>query len=456
MKKNIDMVGGSLFPNIILYTIPIMLTGLLQLLFNAADLVVVGRYSGSIAVAAVSATGAITNLIVNLFMGLSVGAGVAVAHGMGSRNKDEVSKTVHTALPTALIGGVLLTIVGVFFSKNFLQWMQTPDNVLPYSTIYMQIYFAGITFSMVFNFCSSILCAAGDSKSPLIYLTMAGIINVILNLIFVVLFHMHVDGVALATTISQGIACFFVVRTLQKRNDSCKFRFRNMHVYITQLKKIIRIGLPAGIQGSLFSISNVIIQSSINSFNSELIMSGNGAASNIEGFVYTSMNSFQQTAINFIGQNTGAQRYDRVRKVFRFCLLDVTVVGLVAGLSVFTFRESLLSIYLADSPAAIAQGSIRFFYVCMPYFLCGLMDVATGALRGLGASLVPMIISVVGVCGFRIGWIYTIFRLPEYHTPQCLYISYPISWIITFICHVTAFEILYHKRQKAVKQYSLQ
>ncbi len=450
MKKNINMISGPIFPNIIRFTIPVILTGVLQLLFNAADLVVVGRYCGSISVAAVSATSALTNLIVNLFMGLSVGAGVAVAHGMGSMNQEEVHRTVHTALPTALVSGIFLTLIGVTFSKSFLQIMQTPENVLPLSTIYMQIYFAGILFSIVYNFCASILRAAGDTNGPLVFLMIAGVINVILNLVFVVLFHMNVAGVALATTISQGISAVLVVLALAKRTDACRFEFRKMHFYMPQLKKIIRIGLPAGIQGTLFSISNVLIQSSVNSFNSDAIMSGNGAASNVEGFVYTSMNSFHQTAMNFIGQNTGAQRYDRINKIFGACLLSVTVVGLALGVSVYIFGENLLAIYITDSPEAIMHGCIRFGYISLPYFVCGLMDVATGALRGLGVSFVPMIVSIIGIVGIRIAWIYTIFQIPQYHTPGVLYMSYLISWVVTFAIQMVMYLYIFRKRKRTL------
>ena len=451
MKKNIDMISGPIFPNIIRFTVPVILTGVLQLLFNAADLVVVGRYCGSISVAAVSATSALTNLIVNLFIGLSIGAGVAVAHGIGSMNREDVHRTVHTALPTALVSGIFLTIIGVLFSKSFLEWMQTPENVLPLSTVYMQIYFAGILFSIVYNFCASILRAAGDTNSPLVFLMIAGVINVILNLVFVIGFHMNVAGVALATTISQGISAVLVVLALTKRKDACHLEFKKMHFYIPQLKKIIRIGLPAGIQGTLFSISNVLIQSSVNSFNSEAIMSGNGAAANIEGFVYNSMNSFHQTAMNFIGQNTGAQRYDRINRIFGACLLSVTVVGLAMGISVYIFGENLLSIYITDSPEAIMQGCIRFSYIALPYFVCGLMDVATGALRGLGVSIVPMIVSIIGIVGFRILWIYTIFQTPRFHNIQTLYLSYLISWIITFVIQFVMFLFIYRKQKLEVQ-----
>ena len=444
-RQNQSMLEGPLFPSIVRYTVPIILTSLLQLLFNAADLVVVGRFCGSVSVAAVGSTGAITNLMVNFFIGLSVGAGVSVAHGLGSRENTVVRNTVHTALPTAIFSGLLLTVIGVSFSKTFLRMMGTPDNVLPLSAVYMQIYFGGITFSMVYNFCAAILRAAGDTKSPLLYLTIAGVVNVILNIFFVTALHMNVAGVALATTLSQGISAVLVTRALMRRTDACHLELRNMRFHKAQLTKILRIGVPAGIQSSLFSISNVLIQSSINSFG-DVFMSGSAAASNIEGFVYVSLNAFHQTAVNFIGQNAGARKYRRVHQILWLCLGCVTVVGLVFGFAAWRFGRRLLGIYITDSPQAIEYGIVRLGYICLPYFLCGLMDVTTGALRGLGASVVPMIISILGVCGLRIFWIYTIFQV--YHTPQCLFFSYTVSWFITFLCQITAFYIVCRKFPK--------
>lgn len=440
------MLKGPLWSSLITYTIPIMLTGLLQLLFNAADLVIVGRFSGSINVAAVSATGAITNLIVNLFIGLSVGAGVTVAHGLGGNQALEVHRTVHTALPLALLGGIVLTAVGVIFAEDLLTLMNTPVNVLPLSALYMRIYFCGMTFTMVYNFCASILRAAGDTKSPLLFLMISGVINVVLNVIFVVFLDMTVDGVALATILSQGVSAILVVIALMRRTDACRLYLKKMRFYKAPLLKMIRIGLPAGIQGSMFSISNVIIQSSVNSFNSDALMSGNGAASNIEGFVYVLMNSFHQTAVNYIGQNMGAHQYKRIKKIFALCILYVAIAGFVAGFAVWSFGEDLLGIYITDSAEAIRYGLIRFNYIAVPYFVCGLMDVSTGALRGLGASLTPMLISVLGVCGIRIVWIYTIFQIPQFHTPECLYLSYVISWAATFLCQTIAFITIYKKR----------
>ncbi len=448
-KKKIDMCNGPLFSGIIRHTVPIILTSILQLLFNAADLVVVGRFCGSISVAAVGATGSLSNLIVNLFIGLSVGCGVSVAQAIGARDDEATHRTIHTAIPAAIISGIVLTVIGVSLSETFLGWMGTPENVLELSSVYMKIYFCGMTFNMVYNFGASILRAAGDTKGPLIYLSSAGVINIILNVIFVTQFNMNVAGVALATTISQGISAALVISALMKRTDACKFSFKKMHFYSHQLKKMLSIGIPAGIQGSLFSISNVIIQSSINSFG-DVLMSGNAAAVNIEGFVYVLMNAFHQSALNFTGQNVGAMNYNRVKKILFICLGCVSVAGLVSGGLVYIFGEQLLSIYITDSPEAIAYGMTRLSLICLPYFLCGLMDTTTGAIRGMGVSLSPMIITILGVCVFRIGWVFTFFQIPQFHTPSCLYFSYTVSWSVTFLIELLAFFMIYKKRTKSI------
>lgn len=441
-KQTYSLTEGPLFWNIIRYTIPIILTSILQLLFNAADLVVVGRFCGSLSVAAVGATGSITHLMVNFFIGLSAGAGVTVAHALGGREDEAVHRTVHTAMSAALVSGAILTVVGVCFSETFLRMMSTPENVLPLSAVYMKIYFAGITFNMIYNFAAAILRAAGDTKSPLLYLTIAGVVNVVLNVLFVTVFHMNVAGVALATTISQGVSAALVVWALMRRSDACRFAFRKMRFYRLQMGKILRIGLPAGVQSSLFAISNVLIQSSINSFG-DVFVAGNAASSNIEGFVYVTMNSFHQTAVNFTGQNVGAGQYDRVKKIFGYSLAGVAVAGILAGSAAWFFGEQLLGIYITDSAEAIAYGVVRMTYISLPYFVCGLMDVCTGALRGMGASLAPMLISVLGVCGFRILWINTVFRLIP--TPECLYLSYLISWVLTFVVQFFTFWMVYRK-----------
>ena len=325
-----SMLDGPLLPSIIQYTVPIIITSVLQLLFNAADLVVVGQFCGSTSVGAVGATGSVTNLIITLFVGLSSGAGVTVAHAIGSGDQREVHRTVHTALPIALIGGVMLTIAGILLAEPILKAMGTPESILPLSVIYMRTYFCGMIFNMIYNFSASILRAAGDTRSPMVFLTIAGVVNVILNVIFVTVFHMDVMGVALATVISQGVSAVLVIHVLKNRTDGCQLVLSKLHIYLPQLKKIVRIGLPAGIQSSLFSISNTLIQSSINSFGDAMV-AGSSAAVNIEGFVYASMNAFQQTSVNFTGQNVGAHQYARVKKILGTCIVSVSVVGLLMG-----------------------------------------------------------------------------------------------------------------------------
>ena len=449
-KSQMDMLHGPLLRNIIFYTVPIILTSLLQLLFNAADLVIVGQYRGSVSVAAVGATGSLTGLIVNLFIGLSVGAGVVVAHARGAREAEVVHRAVHTAIPAALICGVVLTVVGVIFAGTFLEWMGTPTDVLPKSTIYMQIYFSGMTFTMLYNFCASILRALGDTKSPLLYLSFAGVVNVGLNVLFVTRLGMDVDGVALATAISQAISAVLVLSALMRRKDESRLQLSKMRFYKPQLLKMLRIGLPAGIQSSLFSISNVAIQSSVNSFE-KIVMSGNAASQNIEGFVYASMNAYHQTAVNFVGQNVGAHQYKRVKKILWCCLGCVLATGLGLSLLIYAFGNPLLSIYITDSAEALSYGMLRMTWLLLPYFLCGLMDVSTGALRGMGASTVPMIISILGVCAFRVGWVATVFQIPQYHTPESLYLSYPISWVLTFIAQMIAFWIVYRRQTQRLR-----
>jgi putative MATE family efflux protein len=339
---------------------------------------------------------------------------------------------------------VILTVVGVLLSEPLLRLMGNPEDVLPFAAKYMRIYFCGITFTMVYNFCASILRAAGDTRSPLIFLTLAGVINVGMNVLFVTQMGMDVDGVALATVISQGVAALLVVIAMIRRKDDSHLDLRKLRIYKYELLKIVRIGLPAGLQSSMFSISNVMIQSSVNSFGS-VVMSGNAASGNIEGFIWAAMNAFHQTAVNFTGQNMGARRYDRIRMILWCCLGSVTVVGLALGALAYGFGPRLLSIYITDSPEAIEYGLLRMAYMCLPYFLCGLMDVSSGSLRGLGSSFTPMVISVLGICGIRIAWIYTVFQIPRFHTIDVLFASYPISWAITYAAQLFAFLTIFNK-----------
>lgn len=437
-KYQSNMLEGPLLGGVIAYTIPVMLSGILQLLFNAADLIIVGKFCGSVSVGAVGATGSLTALIVNLFVGLSVGAGVAVAHGIGSRDEQQVREAVHTAVPLALIGGAILTVAGVTLSEPLLILMGTPENTLPLSVVYMEIYFLGITFTVVYNFCAAILRAAGDTRSPLIFLTLSGVINVVLNVFFVTVFHMNVAGVALATIISQGIAATLSTVALMRRKDACQLQLRRMRIHKRVLKKIVRIGLPAGIQSSLFAISNVMIQSSVNSFG-DIFVSGNAAAGNLEGFLYVALNSFHQTTVNYVGQNVGARQYRRANNTVWLCQGCVIVTGIAIGMFLNAFGETLLGFYISDSAEAIACGLTRFRYVAIPYFIFGLLEVSTGALRGYGRSLGPMLVSVLGICGIRLLWVFAVFPIPAFHSPKWLYLSYPISWIITLTVQMILF-----------------
>lgn len=447
MRNRSNMTQGPMALNILLYTIPIVLTSWLQLLFNAADLVVVGRFCGSLSVAAVGSTSAVTNLIINLFIGLSVGAGVCTAHAIGSREDDRLHRIIHTAIPTAILAGVFLTVFGVCFAGKLLQRMGTPETVLPLAAVYMRLYFMGMTFNMVYNFAASILRAAGDTKSPLIILAVAGLINVVLNIILVTRFDMNVAGVALATAVSQAFSAVYSCAALMRRTDGCRLELKKMRIYGPQLKKMIRIGLPAGIQSSMFSLSNTVIQSSVNSFG-DVVVSGCAAVGNVESFCYVTVNAFHQAAVNYVGQNLGAGKMDRVKRALLLCLAYVTGAGLLTGLGANLFGRQILSLYLPDSEAAIAVGLHRITFTCTLYFIYGLMDTITGALRGMGESMVTMIISILGICGLRIAWVYTLFRIPAYHTLESLYLSWPISWIVTLIFQLSAFLILYRKYTK--------
>jgi putative MATE family efflux protein len=442
-----QMCSGPLLGPIIRFTIPVMLGGILQLLFNAADLMVVGQFCGSNSVAAVGATGSLTTLLVNFFIGLSVGAGVVVAQGLGARDEKKVHQAVHTTIPLALICGAIVMVVGLIFAPHFLRWMETPPEIIDLSVLYLRIYFAGAIFMMVYNYGSSILRAAGDTQGPLLYLSIAGVLNVALNLFFVIVLKMNVAGVALATTLAQVVSCVLVVRALMKRTDACKLLWRKLGIHRRPMTQILRIGVPAGIQSSLFSISNVLIQSGINSFGA-VCVAGNSAASNLEGFVYTSMNSFYQTTLTFTGQNVGAGNYKRVGKVVHTCLLLVTVAGVVLGVGMWALGEPLLSIYINDAPDAIFYGMYRLAHISVIYFVCGLMEVLVGALRGMGLSISSMVISILGVCGFRILWFLLIFPQPQFHSLRSLYISYPISWIICIVADLIIFYWVLHRQKE--------
>ena len=443
-KYEIDMCNGPLLGKILIFYIPLMLSGVLQLLFNAADIAVVGHFAGNESLAAVGSTGSLTNLIVNLFIGLSVGANVLVARFYGANQKDELKEMVQTAIATSVVSGVVLVFVGFFVARPALTLMGTPEDVISHSVLYMRIYFAGMPFMMAYNFGAAVLRAVGDTKRPLYYLLIAGIVNVVLNLIFVILFSMGVAGVATATVISQAISAVLVIRCLICTDSVYRLELKGIRIVPDKLGKMFKIGLPAGMQGALFSISNVLIQSSVNSFGS-IAMAGNTAGGNIEGFVYTSMNAFYQSAISFCGQNYGAKKYRRVGKVLFICEILVIIVGLLMGNGAYFAAGTLLKLYSTDAEV-IAYGILRMGYICVPYFLCGMMDVMVGGLRGIGYSIMPMLVSLTGACLFRVIWIYTVFR--QVRTLPCLYISYPISWALTFAVHLICFLFVYRKLLK--------
>lgn len=442
-KYEMDMCNGPLLGKIIIYAVPLMLSGILQLLFNAADIIVVGRFAGNHALAAVGSTSALINLLVNLFIGLSVGTNVLVARYYGGGQEKDISETVHTSMITAVVGGIILIVVGFFLSRPLLTWMGTPEEVIQHSVLYMQIFFIGMPVMLVYNYGSSVLRAVGDTKRPLFYLVIGGIINVILNLIFVIRFQMGVAGVATATVISQAISAGLIVRCLMNTDSSYRLELSRLRFTKEKFYKIMQIGIPAGLQGSIFSISNVLIQSSVNSFGS-IAMAGNTAGANLEGFVYMSMNALHQTALSFTGQNVGAKQYKRVYKIMFICLGIVTAVGLILGNGMYLFGKQLLTIYSPD-PEVISYGLMRMSIICTTYFLCGLMDTMVGVMRGMGYSVLPMIVSLTGACGLRVVWIFTVFAANRSLT--VLYLSYPVTWAVTFLAHVLCFLIV---RKKAL------
>lgn len=444
-KKSIDMCNGPLTKKIVFFTIPIIFSGILQLLFNAADMVVVGRFSGDVSLAAVGSTASLTNLMINLFMGFSVSAGITITHAIGANKKRDIHEIVHTAIPTSLISGLFIGIVGFAFAPLFLSLMGTPPEVLDKASIYLRIIFIGMPANMVYNFGASMLRATGETKKPLYYLMFSGSLNVVLNLVFVILFKMDVAGVALATILSQLLSAFLIIRNLMQGNEYFKLNLKQMHIYKQKLMRIISIGLPAGIQGSLFSISNVLIQSSINSFGADAI-AGNSAAASIENFVYIIMNSFYQSAITFSGQNMGAKKYKRITRVLVTCTVIVLLCGTISGELVYRFGHPLLSIYCPDNPAALEVGMVKLSIVCRFYVLCGIMEVMVGVLRGMGYSMTSMIISLFGACFLRIVWIYTLFA--KFHTLKCLYISYPVSWVLVFTIDIIIYFFIYKNLQK--------
>lgn len=435
-RYEIDMTNGPLLGKIITFAVPLALSGVLQLLFNAADMVVAGKFAGSQALAAVGSTGALINLIINLFIGLSVGVNVLVARYFGAGQQKDLSDTAHTAILTSLVSGVVLIFIGFALSRPMLELMGTPEDVIDGAVLYMRIYFAGMPVIMLYNFGGAILRAVGDTRRPLYFLTIAGVLNVILNLIFVIVFHMGVAGVATATVISQFLSAFLVLRCLVKSDAAYHVDLKKLYINKGKLIEMMKIGIPAGINGAAFSLSNVIIQSTINSFGS-VAMAGATAAGNIEGFLWTVVDAFTQAAQSFTSQNLGAKKPKRVKRVYVTCLLMAGVCSLIMGGASYLFGHQLLGLYASEAEV-IEYGMRRMMITTLPYVCIVLMNVTVGVLRGLGSSVMPMVMSLIGTCGLRIVWVYTI--LPLNHTWEMLFLSYPVTWLVTgafqFICYL--------------------
>lgn len=433
-SRGIDMLNGPMIGPFIRYAIPLMLSGMLQLLFNAADVAVVGRFAGDEALAAVGSTGALCALFTNLFIGLSVGTNVVAAKACGAQDYRGLSRVVHTSMLLGAVCGLAVMALGVAFAPQFLIIMDTPREVVDLAGVYLRIYFMGMPAAMIYNFGSALLRSIGDTRRPLTYLTVAGVVNVALNLVFVIALDMSVAGVALATAISQCISAALVVICLMRSEGAVRLDIRRLRFDRQELLQILRIGLPAGLQSTVFSISNVIIQSSINSFGA-VAVAGNSTGANLDGFISTGLSAFYQAVVSFTGQNYGAKKYGRIWRILRTAAICEVAVGIPASFAVWYFGETLLHIY-TQSDAVVAAGMTRLAFVCLPFVIGGMMDCVVGSLRGIGCSLTPMIVSVCGVCGIRLVWIATVCSMPAFADDiRAVYISYPISWFATLLMH---------------------
>ena len=437
-----DMTEGPLFKKILRFSLPLIFTGLLQCLYSAADLIVVGHFKGHIALAAVGSTNALSNLIVGLFMGISVGAGVCAAQYIGAKEQDKVSKVVHTSVLAALIMGVAVGALGIIFAKDMLLLMDTPANVIDYSALYIRIIFAGVPASLLYNFCAAILRATGDTKHPLIFLTISGLCNVLLNVIMVVGFGMGVEGVAIATVASQIMSAVLIFVHMCRTESCIKITIRKIRISGKHFVRMMKIGVPSGIQSTLFSLSNVLFQSAINGFG-DVVMAGNSAAVNIETFTWIAMNALHHAAVSFTAQNVGAKKYERLGGVLRNCLLVVTAAWAVSAGAVLIFGHRLVGLYAGGDPSVIESGLNRLWLLLPIYCLCGYMDVICGALRGMGRSFTSMILTLVFNCGVRIIWLQTVFKL--FSTPAGIYAAYPVSWGLSAIANLLAFIIVLKK-----------
>ncbi len=449
-KFQLDMTQGSILKNTIRFAIPLILASMLQLLYNAADLVIVSRYAGSDAMASVGATSSLTNLLVNIFIGLSMGASVVTSRKFGAEDNKGVEKTVHTAMLLGVITGIFAGVMGFIFSRSLLVIMETPEgNVLDGAVLYMKIIFMSVPASLVYNFGASVLRAVGDTRRPLYILSAAGIINVILNLILVICFDLAVAGVAIATAASNYISAIAVIYIMMKADGPIRLNLKKLKFHKNELKQILRIGVPAGVQSSFFSLSNSVLQASVNTFGKAAI-AGNAAAGSIEGFVYVAMNAFYQAALTGVSQNFGAKNEKRINKTILTTLSCVTVAGVLVGTLCVALSKPLLSVYITDSPLALEYGVKRMMVVCLPYFLCGIMEVLTGSLRGLGCSVTPAIIAFLGTCGFRILWA-KVLLYAFGGGVEILYLCWPISWLLVDALNTVALLIIKPRAMKQMK-----
>jgi len=449
VSRNIDMTSGPIFKGVVQFAIPVMLSCILQYFFNAADLIVVGRFCGNDAVAAVGAATPVCNLIVNLFVGFSSGVGILTAISVGAEDREESHKIVHTAVPIALISGAVITVCLLLFSDGLLSILKTPGNVIDGSAVYMKIYALGMIPSMLYNFCASIIRANGDTVRPLAYLFVSGVVNVIFNLIFVIVFDMGVAGVAIATSVSNTLSAVLVVANLVKRQDECGFEIKKMRVYIEPLKRIVKLGLPLAVQSILVNIANISIQGIANTFGSQAV-AGASAATSVESFIGPSVTGFSQAALNFTGQNFGAKNFDRIKKIFRTCLLCVVTFTAVLCALMMLLSKQVIAFYITDSPIAIAFGERKMF-VSMPGFIVlGILSVCDGAVRGMGKSLLPTIISILGNFGIRLLWLYTAFEYFKNtaYAWEILYAAYPAYWIVSAVAMYVLYKITISKHVK--------
>ena len=444
LKKNkyeIDMCNGSIMNKLISFSLPLMISGILQLMFNAVDIIVVGQFTGSEALAAVGSTTALIAVFTNLFIGISLGANVLAARFYAAGKHKEMSDTVHTSITLALISGIVMAFAGLLFSRLALEIMATPDNVIDQSTLYMRIYFLGMPFFMLYNYGAAILRAVGDTKRPLLYLIISGLANAGLNMFLVIVFHMGVAGVAIGTIVSQFISCVLVLRCLYCSDSSYQLRFSRLTIKGKYAEQIFQVGIPAGIQSTVINLSNALLQSSVNSFGS-VAMAGYTAANNIFGFLYVSVNSVTQSCMSFTSQNYGVRKTKRMDRVLLDCAVLSFVFSFTLGCGAYFFGDKLLRLYTSD-PDVIQCGIEILAYTTVPYFCCGIMDLIPGALRGMGRSGVPMILSIIGTVGTRIVWIFGLF--PHHRSLSFLFISYPVSWILTIVMQVICFYFVRRK-----------